>query len=158
MNNTEGEQVVNEVVQNEEQTEVVLDPKIEQEARQFGWVPKEDFKGPEDSWRNAETFLERGREINGYLRKDMDKLKHSINSKDREIEELKETMQEFKKFHEQTEKRAKEAALAELKLQKKEALESGEVDRIVEIDDQILEIKAAQKQTVEKKPDVVSNK
>lgn len=34
----------------------------ESRARAMGWVPKEDFRGPEDKWRDADEFVKRGEE------------------------------------------------------------------------------------------------
>lgn len=36
---------------------------IETEAREMGWRPKDQFKGPESAWRDADEFVARGKEI-----------------------------------------------------------------------------------------------
>jgi hypothetical protein len=40
-----------------------IDPKVEAEAKEMGWKPKEAWKGDPDLWRPAEDFVKRGREI-----------------------------------------------------------------------------------------------
>ena len=105
---------VEEVVEQVEETQVSTAPEVDEdtlkEAKRQGWVPQEDYTGPEDKWVDAETFVKKGREINAILRKDNEFLK-------REVSEMKETMQEFKKFHVETEKRAYDRAMAYLREQ-----------------------------------------
>ena len=102
---------VEEVVEQVEETQVSTAPEVDEdtlkEAKRQGWVPQEDYTGPEDKWVDAETFVKKGREINAILRKDNEFLK-------REVSEMKETMQEFKKFHAETEKRRSEEHTSEL--------------------------------------------
>jgi hypothetical protein len=50
-------------------------------------------------------------------------------------------MMEFKKFHAETEKRAYERAMADLREQKKEAISTGDGDKVLQIDDAIDELK-----------------
>ena len=113
----------------------------ETEARVFGWVPKGDFKGNQDEWRDADTFLARGKEINGFLRKDLDKLKAQILQRDNELAEIRGTVQEFSAYHQQTEQRSYERALEALKADKKIAIAAGDGDLTVAIEDQIDELK-----------------
>ena len=40
-----------------EQESAQLDPQVEKEARLFGWVPKEEFRGSESDWVDAEVFV-----------------------------------------------------------------------------------------------------
>ena len=125
----------------EEAQTVAAAPEVDEEtlkeARRQGWVPKEEFTGPEEKWTDAETFVKRGKEINAILKKDNEFLK-------RKISELEGTMQEFSKYHAQTEKRAYDKAMTDLRQQKKEAISQGDGDRVLEIDDAIDELKQAQ--------------
>ena len=113
----------------------------ENEARKFGWSPKEEFKGPEEQWRSAEEFLQRGKEINGFLRKDLEKIQGKNQSLESELLEVRKAVQEFKKFHEQTEDRAYKKALADLQLQKKEAITDADGAAVIEIENKIDELK-----------------
>ena len=112
-----------------------VDEETLSEAKRQGWVPQEDYNGPEDKWVDAETFVKKGKEINALLRKDNDFLK-------REVAEMKTTMMEFKKFHAETEKRAYERAMSDLREQKKEAISTGDGDKVLQIDDAIDELKS----------------
>jgi hypothetical protein len=109
------------------------------EAKRQGWVPQEDYNGPEDRWVDADTFVKKGKEINALLRKDNEFLK-------REVSEMKSTMMEFKKFHAETEKRAYDRAMSDLRDQKKEAINTGDGDKVLQIDDAIDELKTARAQ------------
>lgn len=127
--------------------------EAEVEARQFGWVSQDEFKGDPEDWRPAEEFLKRGREINGYLRKDLEKLQNTIKSKDTELAEIRETIEQFRKYHNETEARAYKRAIDDLKKEKVAAIESGDGVRAVEIDEELDNIKEAQRQAqTEKKP------
>ena len=118
----------------EQQSVPEVDEETLKEAKRQGWVPQEDYSGPEDKWVDADTFVKKGKEINALLRKDNDFLK-------REVAEMKSTMMEFKKFHAETEKRAYERAMSDLRDQKKEAISTGDGDKVLQIDDAIDELK-----------------
>ena len=118
----------------EQQSVPEVDEETLKEAKRQGWVPQEDYNGPEDKWVDADTFVKKGKEINALLRKDNDFLK-------REVAEMKTTMMEFKKFHADTEKRAYERAMSDLRDQKKEAISTGDGDKVLQIDDAIDELK-----------------
>ena len=123
----------------EQQTVPEVDEATLSEAKRQGWVPQEEYSGPEDRWVDAETFVKKGKEINALLRKDNEFLK-------REVSEMKSTMMEFKKFHAETEKRAYDRAMADLRDQKKEAINTGDGDKVLQIDDAIDELKTARAQ------------
>jgi len=133
------EAVVEDVA--EQQSVPEVDEDTLKEAKRQGWVPQEEYTGPQDKWVDADTFVKKGKEINALLRKDNDFLK-------REVAEMKSTMMEFKKFHAETEKRAYERAMQDLREQKKEAISTGDGDKVLQIDDAIDELK--QSRTVEK--------
>jgi hypothetical protein len=118
----------------EQQSIPEVDEETLKEAKRQGWVPQDEYTGPEDKWVDAETFVKKGKEINALLRKDNDFLK-------REVAEMKTTMMEFKKFHAETEKRAYERAMQDLREQKKEAISTGDGDKVLQIDDAIDELK-----------------
>lgn len=124
---------------------VITPTEAEVEAGGFGWVPKEEFHGNPDEWKDAETFLKRGKEINGFLRNDLEKIKRTSDARAAEIAELRQTMDEFRKYHNETEERAYKRAFNDLKQAKIEAIEQGDGARVVEIDDQITSLKEVQK-------------
>lgn len=121
--------------------------EIEQEALALGWVPQEQFRGDAAKWVDAETFVNRGKEIMPILRKNNEKLlgeveslKGTIGTMQTSLNAATEAMAEFKQYHEDTAKRAYQKAVADLKAQKVEALENGEHRKVVEIDDALREL------------------
>lgn len=126
-NNTE---VVVETQETNQETEVIVSP-TEVAAREGGWVPKEDWiaqgKNPDD-WRSAKEFQERGE-----LFDEIHKLKDAN----------KKTTAAFKvlvEHHKKVRETAVKEALAQLKAEKRLALENHEIDRVFEIDERIEQI------------------
>lgn len=124
------------------------DPQIEKEAKIFGWVPKEQFRGNEEDWVDADTFVKRGKEINPILRKNNEILMKKLEELEQRFQQREITIQQFSKYHAETEKRAYEKAISDLKAEKKDALNMGDTDRVVEIDDAIDELKNSQRNIV----------
>jgi len=131
------------------QDNVAQESPSEKEARQFGWMPKEEYKGDPEQWKDADTFLQRGKEINGFLRKDLEKIQTTLAKKDAaheaELAEIRKTMEEFKVFHNKSIEATYKKAIDDLKKEKAKAIEDGDGEKVVEIDEQISDIKEAQK-------------
>ena len=127
-----------------------IEPSVsEVEASSFGWVPKEQFHGNPDDWKDADTFLRRGKEINGFLRNDLEKIKRAHAA---EVAELRQTMTEFQKYHDETEARAYIRAFNDLKQAKIEAIEQGDGARVIDLEDQISSLQELQKEKPAPKP------
>jgi len=126
-----------------------VEPQVEKEARIFGWVPKEEFRGSDEDWVDADTFVKRGKEINPILRKNNETLLKKLDEKSKEIDSIKESVEEFKKFQKEAFERKQaqyEVEIAELKSQKKTAIAEGNGDLVVDIDDRIDAIKEEQRE------------
>lgn len=106
---------------------------IETVAREQGWKPIEEFDGDKSKWVSAETFVAKGELI-----AKIESLGKKLKDSDKAIKMLTEHHQKVK---ESEFKRAVEY----LKAQKKQAYETGDVDKIIEIDDKIAEVKETQK-------------
>lgn len=130
MSNEETKEVVEE-----KKEEVVYSP-TEERALAQGWKPKEQFVadgGNESDWRPAKEFVDRG------------ELFSKIEEVKRENRNLKKTMQLFREHHDKVAQTEYKRALETLQRQKKEALIEGDADKVVQIDEQILETRDAQK-------------
>jgi hypothetical protein len=101
--------------------------EIEQRASEQGWRPKDEWDGEPDDWRTAREFLDRGE----FFRK--------IDDQNRTIKELRKTQIDLTKHLETVRKTEFQRALATLKNQKKTALAEGDVERVIELDDEIAE-------------------
>jgi DNA repair exonuclease SbcCD ATPase subunit len=119
-------------------------PQYESEARAQGWVAKEEFRGSEDDWVDAETFVRRGKEIMPILRKNNEKLLKELDAAKKAAEEAREAAKEFREFQKQQfERKTKdlEAQLEQLKQAKREAITQGDGDRAIAIDDAMDDLK-----------------
>jgi hypothetical protein len=72
-----------------------VDEGVLKEATGQGWVPKEKFKGNEDDWVDASTFVKRGREILPILRKNNENLVRELNQTKASLQEFKLAADEF---------------------------------------------------------------
>lgn len=105
----------------------------EKQAMEQGWVPKDQWSG-EGKWRDAESFLDRG-ELFGKI--------DTLNRKYKNTEAALVALQgHYAKVQETEYKRA----LEDLRKQKKEAIVDNDPDEIVRIDEEMLNLKAAQAQ------------
>ena len=104
--------------------EVTLSP-AEEEATLAGWRPKEEWDGDPDDWKDAKTFLR-----DGELFKKIEEIK-------RENKNLRKTMTSLKTHYDKVRESEYQRAMVQLKLEKKEALQEGDADRVIDIDDQI---------------------
>lgn len=108
-------------------------PSMEDQAREMGWRPKEEFKGDDSKWVDAETFVKRGEDILPIVRANAKKDREALEAARAEIAEMKKTFGEFKKYHSQTERRAYERAMRDLEERQAEAVEAGDLKAVREI-------------------------
>lgn len=120
-------------------TDQVTEPvgTVEDSAREQGWRPKEEWTGDPSKWVSAETFVAKGELI------------AKIESLGRKLKDTEKTMAMFKDHHAKVKETEFKNAVAFLKQQKKEAYESGDVDKIIEIDDRIADVRETQKKQQE---------
>jgi hypothetical protein len=118
----------------QKQVEVPALTEIEQRASSQGWRPKDEWDGDPDLWRPAKEFIDRG------------ELFKKIDDQNRTIKEFKKTLEELAKHHSRVQKVEYERALADLKAQKKEALNEGDADAVVDIDEKLALVREAQKE------------
>ena len=109
----------------------------EAEARLIGWRPREEYTGPEERWKTAEEFLEEGKHINGFLRKDLDKLRSELARRDASLAEMKQAIQEFSAHHEKTVKAEYERAVRDLRAARKQALRENDGETVVQLEEQL---------------------
>jgi hypothetical protein len=107
--------------------------KAEEEARAQGWVPKDEFNGEEHKWVDAGEFLRRG-ELFG-----------KIESQNKELRAIRDTLAQFKDHHNKVQEAAYKKAIEDLKAKKKEALLDNDADLVIEVDEQLADVKATQR-------------
>lgn len=65
----------------------------EARARAMGWVPKEEFRGPADNWRDADEFVRRGEEELPVARERLKETTRKVADLERKLRETAETHQ-----------------------------------------------------------------
>lgn len=102
---------------------------IEDQAREQGWVPKEDFAGDEAKWVEPGEFIRRG------------ELFKKIDQTTRHAKKVEQTLEQFKSHYLKMQDIANKNALATLKAERKAARDNGDFDKVDEIEEQIEETK-----------------
>lgn len=115
--------------------------EIENEARSQGWFPKEQWKGRENDWVDAETFVRRGREILPIVRKALSDERRKNSDLEAKLLAQGATIAEMREYFVKIEEAATKNALASLKQQKRAALEAGDPATADAIDEQMDELK-----------------
>lgn len=107
--------------------------RIQEEALNQGWVPKDEFQGEEDAFIDAAEFVRRG------------ELFRKIESQSKEMKELRKALNGLASHNAKIREVEYTRALNDLKAQKKTALNEGDADRVVEIDEQLDLVKEQQR-------------
>jgi hypothetical protein len=105
----------------------------EEQAREQGWVPKEEWTGDPEKWRPAKEFTERG-ELFG-----------KIDNMGRELKETKKALKMLQEHHQQVKESEFKRAVDELKALQKQHLEAGNSDGYLETSELLTDLKAEQK-------------
>ena len=108
--------------------------KWESNARDAGWVPLDEWQGDPEDWTDAKEFVKRG------------ELFHKISNQSGEIKELKRAITGLMEHHQKVKETEFTRALDYLKQQKKSALEEGDADKLLAVDDAIDTLKEEQQQ------------
>lgn len=133
--------------------------EIEQEASLQGWVPKEQFKGDESKWVDAETYVDRGKQImpiiqsnNKRLLTEIDALKNTVGNLQNSLVSSQESMEALKVFHQESTKAQVEKARREILANLKEAKSEGDVDQEIQYTADLSKFDAAQIAAEQVKP------
>lgn len=106
----------------------------EAEARSMGWTAKDEFRGDEKRWVDAETFVRRGEEMMPIIKAQNKALKN-------EIADLKKQVARASDFFSKAEQRAYNQAIEDLKRQQREAVETGDVAAFEKIDQKMEDLR-----------------
>lgn len=112
------------------------------EARAAGWRPKDEFKGEESRWVDAETFVKRGEEWAPYVRANTQRLEEAIKAARQENKELRKTVKDFADHHTKVEQRAYERAVRDLLARQDEAVQAGDVQEVRAITKEMADLAA----------------
>lgn len=127
---------------------------VETTAREMGWRPKEEFRGDESKWVDAQTFVSRGENFLPILRADNGRLKTELTETRTQLAEqakalaaAQEAIAELKQFGVEQTKRQVEQARRDLTEQLKQAREAGDVEGEVRIQEGLADLREAKSAT-----------
>ena len=119
---------------NESQQQAPEPSQDEIEAREMGWKPESEFKGNKSDYVSAKEFVRR----KSYYDR--------ISAQSKELKELRTVLEGFKEHQKNLETYTRKQILEELKTAKKQALVDGDPDRVIEVDDAIMQYKLKEKE------------
>lgn len=129
------EAVADQAVEGETRT-----PETEVQARELGWVPKEEFRGDPEKWVDAQAYLDHGNQVLPIVRATNKRLKDEIEVARRENEALRGTVREtnesvraLQEYHAEELKQTRERVRAELLEKLKGARKENDVDEEIKI-------------------------
>lgn len=120
---------------------------IEREAKEMGWAPKENWRGPSDAWLDADKFVERGKTFVPFLQHERKKLRGELSTRDQEIATLRQQNAEINTqlkaittFNEEMAKERQERRKTEIGTELKAAREAGDDVRVAELQNELGEV------------------
>jgi hypothetical protein len=121
---------------------VADDPAIEARAREMGWKPLAEYRGPPGKWQPAAQFIERGENILPIVRDQNRRLTERLGKLETEFGALRATASEqlqiikdLREMGRTADQRGYNRALADIEAKKRVAVESGDTkayDQLVE--------------------------
>lgn len=115
--------------------------EAEERARAQGWRPKDEYRGDESRWVDADAFLKRADE-------ELPIARERTRAMERELRELKGTVKKFAEHHAKVEQIAYDRAVADIKKQRREAIAIGDAEAVEKAEDRLEELKELKPGTV----------
>lgn len=113
---------------------------VEAKARQYGWRPKEDWKGDDSRWVDAGEFVRRGEEVLPIVKATNAKLEKALDDANAKISEMENAFRDFSQHHTKTQERAYKAAFADLERRQAEAVEANDLAGVRQVTKEIAEL------------------
>ena len=120
----------------------VDDPAIEARAREMGWKPLAEYRGPPGRWQPAADFITRGENILPIVRDQNRRMTERIGKLEGEVTSLRSTAQEqlqiirdLRDMGQRQNQAGYDRAMAEIRSKQRQAVESGDTkayDQLVE--------------------------
>lgn len=119
-----------EVKETEEKPIETQEDDVESRARKMGWKPEAEFDGDKSKWIPAKEYVDRA------------PLYDEIKRLRRKVGDVEHAISQFKQHHSKVEEAAYKRAMEDLKMEKIRALETGDHAKVVDIDEEIAELKS----------------
>lgn len=126
------------------------------EATSLGWAPKDQWRGAEDKWVDADVFLEKGlgihhvRDQNRRLEGQVQQIGQTVSSLESALKAANATIEALNASHEEDVKAQVEAARAELKEEIERASKEGDHAGLAEATDKLTQLNTADAAAKEK--------
>ena len=134
----------------EEETQVEEDT-YEEQAKEMGLVPEDQFHGAKEKWRPAKEFVERGEHILPLLQANNKKLKQELLTRDGKIATLQKSVEASEKAIANLQRTYNETTKLQVEAAKKGVLEqlraakvSGDVDAELALQEELADLRKAQ--------------
>ena len=127
-----------------------MDRDFEKEAREDNWVDKDEWKGDEDKWVDAETFVKRGEEFAPFIKAKNRRLMEEIEGLKGRVNELQDGNKQFKEFHDsalKAEEQKRDKLIQELEEARAKAVEDSDGKAFKDADGKLQQIRAQEKKT-----------
>lgn len=132
--------------------------KLEEEARKYGWRPKEDFDRDPDNWIDADRFMDLPQTHVKMQRDEIKSLREKLNGYDGQLENIKRTAQQAAENARKQERERYESELEQVRRAQVQAAEEADSERFRQLqsrEDQIRERMSAPQEAAPKiDPDV----
>jgi len=127
-------------------TQQALDPEppaqtdIESRARAMGWKPKEEYRGPEAAWRDAEEFVRRGETELPVIRERYRATERKLAEVSGELKQATGVIADLTERFRTSDERAYKRAKADLIKERDAAIETGDKAAVHKLDGEIAEV------------------
>lgn len=135
----------------------MADEQVIQKAQSMGWIPKDQFRGPEEKWVDADVFVERGEQIMPILRKHNKDLQTKVETLNNQVTTLQtaitasqEAIDGLKTFHAENVKEKVAQARANLMAEIKQARTDGNIDAELEANNELQQLNLAEVESAKK--------
>ena len=132
----------------EEHTEQT--PEVETKARALGWVPKDEFRGDETRWVDADTYIQRGetmlpliRKQNQELRSELDGYRQRDLQRDAELKSVKAALKVLETAQDEDTQQRAEDLQQELADEIEAASREGEHGKVAELTKKLVQLNVA---------------
>lgn len=134
------EEIINKENENlDQESNFTAEEKL---AMESGWKPEDEWDPDKGEWIDARTFNMRGE-----LMERIKSQTSQLRGQDKKIGKLEQTLNSLAEHNKKMDEIAYKKALKDLQGLKKDAMEISDFEQVIEIDDQIADLKAVQKES-----------
>ena len=139
---------VGEEASEETPEEAPAEPTVEDLAKDMGWRPKDEFQGNDDTYVDPATYIRRSKDIQQSMSQHLKDNRRKMDGMEQGIKDLHDHYQQVSKV--QIAKQQKE--IEKLREAKREAIEEGDVEKVDEIESEMLDKYNSMEEPPQQKP------